>query len=314
MRKIIVGTRESQLAQTQTGQVIECLRQLSVQHGIACEFETKTILTKGDQILDVTLSKVGGKGLFVKEIEQALLEHEIDIAIHSMKDMPFELPEGLMIGAIPSREDMRDALISRNGLKLEELPMGALVGTSSLRREAQLRALRPDLQIKPLRGNIDTRLRKLEAEGFDAIILAAAGLIRMGWEDRITQYLPADQFVPAVGQGALSIECREDDLFLLELLALIQDEDTALAVRAERAFLGAIEGSCQIPIGAYAKWSRADGSKQLTLTGIVGNPDGKQIIRAARSGMNPEQLGKEIAVEVLSLGAEQILQQLRARV
>ncbi len=312
MRKITVGTRESQLAQTQTGHVIEKLRQLSVQHGIACEFETKTILTKGDKILDVTLSKVGGKGLFVKEIEQALLDGEIDIAVHSMKDMPFELPAGLMIGAIPVREDMRDALISRNGLKLEELPEGALVGTSSLRREAQLRALRPDLQIKPLRGNIDTRLRKLETEGFDAIILAAAGLIRMGWQDRITAFLPADQFVPAVGQGALSIECREDDTFLLELLTLLQDDETALAVRAERAFLGEIEGSCQIPIGAYAKWSKTGDAKQLTLTGIVGKPDGKEVIRVSSNGTDPEELGREVAAQVLALGADQILKDLRA--
>lgn len=311
MRKIIVGTRESKLAQTQTGHVVEQLRQLSVKHGIACDFETKTILTKGDKILDVTLSKVGGKGLFVKEIEQALLDGEIDIAVHSMKDMPFELPEGLIIGAIPAREDMRDALISRNGVKLEDLPIGALVGTSSLRREAQLRKLRPDLRIEPLRGNIDTRLRKLETEGFDAIILAAAGLIRMGWQDRISQYLDPEDFIPAVGQGALSIECRENDKFLLELLALIQDDNTAFAVRAERAFLGQIEGSCQIPIGAYAKWNKSDEGKDLTLTGIVGNPDGKQIIRVSGNGSDPEVLGKQVATEMLSLGADQILRELR---
>lgn len=311
MRKIIVGTRQSQLAQTQTGHVIERLRQLSIQHGIACEFETKTIVTKGDKILDVTLSKVGGKGLFVKEIENALLEQEIDIAVHSMKDMPFELPDGLVIGAIPAREDMRDVLISRNGLKLEELPKGALVGTSSLRREAQLRRLRPDLRIEPLRGNIDTRLRKLETEGFDAIVLAAAGLIRMGWQDRITQYLDAENFIPAVGQGALSIECRANDTFILELLELYQDEETALAVKAERAFLGTIEGSCQIPIGAFAKRVRNGEQEEMMLVGIVGSPDGDRFMRLRKQGNDPIALGKALATEMLDNGADEILRALR---
>ncbi len=311
MRKIIVGTRESQLAQTQTGQVIEQLRQLCVQHGIACQFETRTILTKGDQILDVTLSKVGGKGLFVKEIEQALLNGEIDLAVHSMKDMPFELPEGLTIGAIPIREDMRDALISRNDVSLEQLPQGALVGTSSLRREAQLRKLRPDLHIKPLRGNIDTRLRKLETEGFDAIILAAAGLRRMGWQDRISEYIGVEQFVPAVGQGALAIQCREDDEFLLDLLSQLQHEETAVAVRAERAFLGAIEGSCQVPIGAYATWVQKADGKELTLTAIVGDPEGKQLLRITDNDTDPEALGRRVAQVMLDNGADAILRALK---
>lgn len=311
MRTIVVGTRESQLAQRQTGQVIERLRQLCVQHGIACEFQTKTIVTKGDQILNVTLSKVGGKGLFVKEIEQALLNGEIDLAVHSMKDMPYELPEGLIIGAIPTREDIRDALISIKYRSLEELPEGAVVGTSSLRREAQLRHRRPDLIIQPVRGNIDTRLRKLETENFDAIILASAGLKRMGWTDRITQYLEAEQFIPAVGQGALAIECREDDAFIRSILQHIQDDETAMAVRAERAFLGKMEGSCQIPIGAFAKLIRREDGLKVHLVGMVGTPDGIRLMRQDAVGTNPEEVGSNLAQSLLEQGAHEILKGLR---
>lgn len=311
MRTIVVGTRESQLAQRQTGQVIERLRQICVQHGIACEFQTKTIVTKGDQILNVTLSKVGGKGLFVKEIEQALLNGEIDLAVHSMKDMPYELPEGLIIGAIPTREDIRDALISIKYRSLEELPEGAVVGTSSLRREAQLRHRRPDLIIQPVRGNIDTRLRKLETENFDAIILASAGLKRMGWTDRITQYLEAEQFIPAVGQGALAIECREDDAFIRSILQHIQDDETAMAVRAERAFLGKMEGSCQIPIGAFAKLIRREDGLKVHLVGMVGTPDGIRLMRQDAVGTNPEEVGSNLAQSLLEQGAHEILKGLR---
>ena len=225
---------------------------MRTEHGIDCQFEIKKIVTKGDRILDVTLSKVGGKGLFVKEIEQALTDGEIDIAVHSMKDMPFELPEGLVVGAIPKREDARDALITRGNRSLDELPQGALVGTSSLRRASQLQHHRPDLRIESIRGNIDSRLRKLEEENFDAIMLAAAGLHRIGWQDRISEYLPPELCLPAVGQGALCIECRGGDAFVLDLLGKFQHEPTALAVRAERAFLGRLNGGCQVPLGAYA--------------------------------------------------------------
>ena len=261
MRTIIVGTRQSALALTQTGQVVELLKQLAAEHGIACQFEIKKIVTKGDRILDVTLSKVGGKGLFVKEIEQALVDGDIDMAVHSMKDMPFELPEGLVVGAVPKREDARDALITRGHRSLDELPQGALVGTSSLRRASQLQHLRPDLRIESVRGNIDSRLRKLDEENFDAILLAAAGLHRIGWQDRISAYLPPEICLPAVGQGALCIECRGGDAFMLDLLSRFQHEPTALAVRAGGAFLGRLNGGCQVPLGAYASISE-DSSDQ----------------------------------------------------
>ncbi|HVI21718.1 MAG TPA: hydroxymethylbilane synthase, partial [Bacillus sp. (in: firmicutes)] len=228
MRKIIVGSRRSKLAITQTNWVIEQLKKLDG----SFEFEVKEIVTKGDRIVDVTLSKVGGKGLFVKEIEQAMLDCEIDMAVHSMKDMPATLPEGLVIGCIPEREDHRDALISKNHVKLNDLKSGAIVGTSSLRRGAQLLAMRPDLEIKWIRGNIDTRLEKLEKEDYDAIILAAAGLSRMGWaQDIVTEFLEPELCLPAVGQGALSIECRGDDHQLLELLQKFSNSETSQTVR-----------------------------------------------------------------------------------
>src|SRR3954451_12409731 len=215
MRKIIVGSRRSKLALTQTNWVIEQLKKLDD----SFEFEVKEIVTKGDKILDVTLSKVGGKGLFVKEIEQAMMDKEIDMAVHSMKDMPAVLPEGLTIGCIPFREDHRDALISRDHIKLNDLKPGAIIGTSSLRRSAQLLAQRPDLEIKWIRGNVDTRLQKLQDEEYDAIILAAAGLKRLGWSDEVvTEYISPEDCVPAVGQGALAIECRADDQELLDEL------------------------------------------------------------------------------------------------
>ncbi|WP_433945873.1 hydroxymethylbilane synthase [Paenibacillus sp. SN-8-1] len=316
MRTIIVGTRQSQLALTQTGQVIEALKELCKLHSLPFEFEIKKIVTKGDRILDVTLSKVGGKGLFVKEIEQAMLDQEIDLAVHSMKDMPSELPEGLMNGAVPKRVDPRDALISKGGLTLEELPQGAKVGTSSLRRASQLKAYRPDLNIEAIRGNIDSRLKKLETEGFDAIILAAAGLFRMGWEDRITSYLPVDICLPAVGQGALGIECRENDEEVRHLLSLYNDPETAITVAAERSFLGALNGGCQIPIGAFASLipSETPGSTSETrieLTGLVGSPDGSVILKDSLSGDDPELLGREVASTLRSRGAEEILSEVR---
>jgi len=259
MRTIVVGTRKSLLAVTQTSQAIKLMEAICLREGIVCEFAVKHIVTKGDLILDVTLSKVGGKGLFVKEIEQALLDGVIDIAVHSMKDMPTDLAEGLTIGAIPEREDPRDCLISRGDVAFSALQPGAKVGTSSLRRASQLKHLRPDLLIEPIRGNIDSRLRKLEAEGFDAIVLAAAGLHRMGWADRISEYLTADDCVPAVGQGALGLECRSADSFVLDLLGRFQHEATARCVRAERSLLRSLQGSCQVPIGAYADLAAPQG-------------------------------------------------------
>ncbi|TYP73868.1 hydroxymethylbilane synthase [Paenibacillus methanolicus] len=311
-KTIIVGTRQSALALTQTGQVIDQLRGLCEKHGLPYEFEIRKIITKGDRILDVTLSKVGGKGLFVKEIEEALLSGEIDLAVHSMKDMPYELPEGLMNGAIPRRVDPRDAIIARDGLTFETLPQGAKVGTSSLRRASQLKNARPDLVLESIRGNIDTRIRKLETEGFDAVVLAAAGLKRMGWEDKISSYVPEDVSVPAVGQGALGIECRANDEAVRELLALLNDRETELAVQAERTFLGALNGGCQIPIGAYATLAEGAGGEAplLTMTGIVGTPDGSVLLKEIRQGRDPEQLGLEIAEALRTKGADRILAEL----
>ena len=229
MRKIVVGTRKSNLAVTQTNWVINELKKSGVQN----EFEVRKISTKGDQILDVTLSKVGGKGLFVKEIEQAMYNKEIDFAVHSMKDMPAVMPEGLIISTIPEREDHRDAFISKSGKTLEQLPAGSVIGTSSLRRSSQLLAARPDITIKWIRGNIETRLRKMHEEDFDAIILAASGLKRVDMDESIvTEYLDEERCVPAVGQGALAIECREDDHELHELLQKINDEYTTKTVTA----------------------------------------------------------------------------------
>lgn len=320
MRKIVVGTRQSALALTQTNQVIDELSQISRQKGIECEFEIRKIVTKGDRILDVTLSKVGGKGLFVKEIEQALIDGDIDMAVHSMKDMPWELQPGLINGAFPKRVDARDALISRGNIPLAELRAGAKIGTSSLRRASQLKRFRPDFQLEPIRGNIDSRLRKLETEGFDAVILAAAGLKRIGWEDRISQYIQEDICLPAVGQGALGIECRQDDTFVRELLAAYSDPDTELAVRAERSFLGRLNGGCQIPMGAYAilqKPSEAEAASSseyagrvIDIQGMVGSPDGSTVLRGQLRGTDPDALGIELAESLLEAGADKILAEL----
>ncbi|MCQ6560846.1 hydroxymethylbilane synthase [Paenibacillus mendelii] len=309
-RTIVVGTRQSALALTQTGQVIEQLKAVCSEHNLPYDFEVRKIVTKGDRILDVMLSKVGGKGLFVKEIEESLLNKEIDFAVHSMKDMPYSLPEGLMNGAIPKRVDPRDCLITNGGLTFDQLPEGALVGTSSLRRASQLKHIRPDLRMESVRGNIDTRIRKLETEGFDAVVLAAAGLYRMGWEDRISSYVPVDVCVPAVGQGALGIECRVNDSGVRELLDMINDPETAFAVQAERSFLGALNGGCQIPIGAHAtllEERAADGSLQLSLTGIVGSPDGSVLLKETRLGTDPQRVGIEAAEALRARGADRIL-------
>ncbi|AHC21363.2 MULTISPECIES: hydroxymethylbilane synthase [Paenibacillus] len=307
MRTIVVGSRQSALALTQTGHVIEDLNALCAEHGMDLQFVVKKILTKGDRILDVTLSKVGGKGLFVKEIEQAMLAGEIDMAVHSMKDMPSELPEGLVNGAVPRREDPRDCLITLGAKSLEDLPQGAKVGTSSLRRASQIKSMRPDLQLEPVRGNIDSRLKKLETEGFDAIILAAAGLHRMGWKERITSYIPEEDCLPAVGQGALGIECRASDEELLALLRLYNDRDTSATVAAERTFLGVLNGGCQVPIGAHAVWA----GQEISLTGMVGSPDGEFILKETLQGNDPQKLGEAVAASLIAKGAEQILAQVR---
>lgn len=306
MRKIIVGSRRSKLALTQTNWVIDQLKKLDP----SFEFEVKEIVTKGDQILDVTLSKVGGKGLFVKEIEQAMLDEEIDMAVHSMKDMPAVLPDGLVIGSIPFREDHRDALISKDHVKLSELKPGAVVGTSSLRRSAQLLAHRPDLEIKWIRGNIDTRLSKLETGEYDAIILAAAGLSRMGWtSDVVTEFLDDEMCVPAVGQGALSIECRGNDQELLGLLEKFTCQKTSQAVQAERAFLHKMEGGCQVPIAGYAYINE---DSEIVLTALVGSPDGKIIYREQVKGLHPEEIGDQAANGLINKGAKELIDQVKA--
>lgn len=305
MRKTIhVGSRRSKLALTQTNWVMDQLKKIDP----SIEFTLTEIVTKGDRILDVTLSKVGGKGLFVKEIEQALMDKKIDIAIHSMKDMPAELPEGLTIGCIPVREDPRDALISKDHVTLENLPTGAVIGTSSLRRGAQLIHIRPDLEIKWIRGNIDTRLEKLQSGEYDAIILAAAGLSRMGWsQDVVTEYLEPIQCVPAVGQGALAIECRSDDTELLELLEKFTNQETSLAVTAERAFLKDMDGGCQVPIAGYATVK----GEEITLTALVGSPKGETILKEVVTGKDPVQIGKEAAKLISAQGGYDLIQQVK---
>lgn len=300
MRKIIVGSRKSNLALTQTKWVIEQLKQA----GAPYEFEIKKIETKGDKILDVTLSKVGGKGLFVKEIEQAMYDEEIDMAVHSMKDMPSELPVGLTIASVPVREDYRDAFISKNNVSLRELPEGAIVGTSSLRRASQILAIRPDIEIKPIRGNIDTRLKKLENEDFDAIVLAAAGLKRMGWSDDIvTEFLETDLCLPAIGQGALAIECRDTDMELIELLAKINDSYTQQTVAAERTFLYLMNGSCQVPIAGVAHMEEDD----VVLTALIASADGKQVFKEEVRGSDPQEVGKLAAERMQEQGAQDII-------
>lgn len=305
MRKIIVGSRRSKLAMTQTNWVISQLKQL----GVPYEFEVKEIVTKGDKILDVTLSKVGGKGLFVKEIEQAMLKGDIDIAVHSMKDMPAVLPDGLTIGCIPKREDYRDVFISKGHQTLRELKEGAVIGTSSLRRGAQILAARPDLTIKWIRGNIDTRLQKLQTGDYDAIILAAAGLARMGWsEEVITEYLDPSICLPAVGQGALAIECRENDEELLSMLSQLNDAQTSLAVKAERAFLHQMEGGCQVPVAGLAE---VDEMNNICLTALVASPDGKEVYKEKRTGQDPVLLGKEVATILAEQGAKKLIEQVK---
>lgn len=305
MRKIIVGSRRSKLALTQTNWFIQQMKDM----GAPFEFEVKEIVTKGDQILDVTLSKVGGKGLFVKEIEQALYDKEIDFAVHSMKDMPSVLPEGLVMGCTPKRVDERDAFISTGHVKFADLPKGAVIGTSSLRRSAQLLLLRPDIEIKWIRGNVDTRLQKLQDGEYDAIILAAAGLKRLGWSDEVvTEYLSVEDCIPAVGQGALAIECRADDKELIDELSKLSDHDTWVAVEAERAFLAAMDGGCQVPIAGHATIS----GDKITMTGLVAAPDASIVYKEILNGTNADALGKELARIVTEQGAYDLIQQVKA--
>jgi hydroxymethylbilane synthase len=297
---IRLGSRGSKLALWQAEFI-----QFEIERRTGRKVAITRIRTTGDMILDVPLARVGGKGLFVKEIEEALLSGDIDLAVHSMKDVPTDLPDRLAVVAITRREDPRDAFLSVKYRKFEELPQGAKLGTSSLRRQTQLLGLRPDLSVETLRGNLDTRIRKMEEGRYDAIILAAAGLRRLGWEAKITEYIPEEMSLPAIGQGALGIEIRADDLDTREAVSFLNDRDTAFAVRAERGFLKRLEGGCQVPIASYGR-TEGDG---IFLKGMVGRPDGSEIIRGSARGSisDPEALGVSLAEQLLARGAKEIL-------
>ncbi|ASE36279.1 hydroxymethylbilane synthase [Staphylococcus pettenkoferi] len=304
MRKLVVGSRRSKLAMTQSRQFIDSLKKVDP----SLEIEIKEIVTKGDQIVDKQLSKVGGKGLFVKEIENELYSHEIDMAIHSLKDVPSVISEGLTLGCIPDRENPFDAYVSNDHVALEDLPEGSIVGTSSLRRGAQIKAKYPHVEIKWIRGNIDTRLQKLQDEDYDAIILAAAGLKRMGWSDDIvTSYLDKETLVPAIGQGALGIECRSDDQELLDLLNQVHNQNVADCVTAERTFLKQMDGSCQVPIGGYAT---KDDDGTIEFTGLIMSTDGKERYQHTARGKDPVQLGQEVSQVLKDQGAYEIIRKL----
>ena len=296
-----IATRQSPLALWQANFV---KHQLETLHP-GLRVELVPMVTKGDVILDSPLAKIGGKGLFVKELEAALLDGRADIAVHSMKDVPMEFPQGLGLSVICRREDPRDAFVSNKYAALADLPAGAVGGTSSLRRQCQLKQLRPDLQVHSLRGNVGTRLSKLDQGEYDAIILASAGLIRLGLAERIRSFIEVEQSLPAVGQGAVGIECRIDDLVVQQLLAPLADQQTTLCVLAERAMNRRLQGGCQVPIGGYAIIE----NEQLWLRALVGELDGSQIIRAEGRGdlTTAEQLGVQIAESLLAQGAGQIL-------
>ena len=297
-----IATRQSPLALWQANYVKDSLQQLYPDLTV----ELVPMVTKGDVILDSPLAKIGGKGLFVKELENALLNKEADIAVHSMKDVPMQFPEGLGLAVICKREDPRDAFVSNSYRTFAELPQGAVVGTSSLRRQCQLKALRPDLEIRSLRGNVGTRLSKLDNGDYDAIILASAGLIRLGLADRIASFIEVEQSLPAAGQGAVGIECRTDDVQVKQLLAPLADVETTCCVLAERAMNNRLQGGCQVPIGGYAVLQQG----QLYLRALVGDVDGSQIIRAeGKSAVeNADVLGVQIAEQLLAQGADKILQ------
>jgi len=311
--RLVIGTRGSKLALWQAEWVQASL--LALHPGLSVELNI--IKTTGDRILDVPLAQVGGKGLFVKEIEEAMLAGEADIAVHSMKDVPTEFPEGLYLPVIREREDPRDAFIAplRNGVpaiaSFRDLPRGATIGTSSLRRACQLLNLRPDLKIVQLRGNLDTRLRKLDEGQFDAIILAAAGVKRLGWHNRITETLAPEISLPAIGQGAVGIECRQDDAMVNALIAPLNHPATATCVRAERALLKRLEGGCQVPIAGYATIQ----DNRLVLNGLVGSIDGTTLVRETMTGdpTDPETLGTDLAETLLRNGADSILRDVYGR-
>jgi len=297
MAKLRIGSRGSQLALWQANHVAGLLR------GQGHEVEIEVIKTTGDKITEVALSKVGTKGMFTKEIEEALAEKRIDLAVHSLKDLPTDLAREFALAAILPREDARDAFVSQRFATLGALPKRARVGTSSLRREAQLRAMRPDLNVHPLRGNVDTRLRKLEGGEFDAIILAAAGLKRLGREEMVRERLSLDEMCPAAGQGALALEVRAADSGTIQALSFMDDTAARATTTCERALLNGLGGGCQVPIGAHAESS----GDQLLLTAVVASPDGSRILRERQLDREPLKLGESVARQLLGKGAQEIL-------
>lgn len=299
--KLTIGTRQSLLALWQSNHIAALLREKYPE----CEVVLKKIVTKGDRILDVPLAQIGGKGLFTKEIETELADGTIDLAVHSLKDMPTVLPEGLCLTAITERANVGDAFVSNKYASFEELPLGAVIGTSSLRRKAQLLAARPDLQIMDLRGNVDTRLRKLDEGLYDAIILAAAGLERLGHGDRITALIPPDVCLPAVGQGALAIEARTADDEVRSMLEFLNDLPTKQSTDAERAFLGLLEGGCQVPIGVHADVA----GEQMKIEAIIAALDGSTVLRDTITGKAEDAvaLGQQLGKKMLAAGGQEIL-------
>lgn len=299
MKKMVFATRPSALARWQTNYVIEALQ--AAWPDLECE--EVVITTHGDKVLDKPLPAIGGKGLFTQELEAELLAGRVQVAVHSLKDLPVEATPGLTVEVVPERADPRDVLITAWGYTLDTLPESAVVGTSSLRRQAQLLATRPDLVVRPIRGNVDTRIRKVEEGAFDAAVLAAAGVLRLGLEEHISDWLPLERMLPAPGQGALGIQCRADDEETLGLLAAIADEDSKKAVTAERAFLQALGGGCSIPVGAFAEVN--DGG--IKMQGVVAATDGSRVILVEGGGKEPEALGKSLAKDALAQGAAGVL-------
>jgi len=302
--QIVIGTRGSKLALWQADYIEQRLREQYPELSVT----QKRVTTKGDRILDVPLAKIGGKGLFTKELEEEMLSGAIDLAVHSLKDMPAKVPDGLVIAAVTKRLDPGDALVSNRFSSFEELPQGAKVGTSSLRRRAQLLCARPDLTMLDLRGNVNTRLRKLDEGEYDAIVLAVAGLKRLGFADRIRQVLPRDMVLPAVGQGALAIETRADDKETRDMLAFLRDDDTICCTEAERSFLARVEGGCQVPVGVYAT-AEGDG---LNVEAVIASLDGQRFYRGNVKGTRKDaaKLGENLAEKLLDEGGAEILKEL----
>jgi len=296
-----IGTRGSKLALTQTNFVADKLKKIMPE----AEIEICIIKTSGDVMQDVSLLTIGGQGVFVKELEDALLSKKIDLAVHSMKDVPGETPDELIFAAILPREDMRDVLVSRDNIKMESMPKGAKIGTGSQRRGAQIKAMLPDINIVPIRGNIDTRLKKIETENLAGVILAAAGMKRMGLAERITQFLPVETMLPAVGQGALGLQIRKTDVELAKACAALNDATTAAEVTAERSYLKALGGGCRLPIAALGKLE----GQRLSLEGMIAAPDGSTMIREKINGAkeNAEELGKTLAEIILKKGGKKLL-------